>query len=270
MAPSAVGRNKKTSFLEIHGIVLTSLNIAVHNKTAIQFVRIIEAKNNASGDNDFLSRLSSRRFFFFTPLSVILSCRAISAVFIPSRKIITHSWRISSGSLSTAAMSSSMVSCRMSSTEKSSSKSALSCRKKAEQACPGVSSKALEYIGLLYTQEENLRQRKASYEEVAKERKERGLPIMDAMEAWMKVASKTTTPSDLLGKALDYAYKLWPRMRNYALDGRAAQPCRCLRVPYPVYSLPHRHQSRRQGHQGMQRCQGVREDVVIKGAKACF
>ena len=93
---------------------------------------------------------------------------------------------------------------------------------------------------------------------------------MDAMEAWMKVASKTTTPSDLLGKALDYAYKLWPRMRNYALDGRAAQPCRCLRVPYPVYSLPHRHQSRRQGHQGMQRCQGVREDVVIKGAKACF
>ena len=42
---------------------------------------------------------------------------------------------------------------------------------------------------------------------------------MDAMEAWMEVVSKTTTPSDLLGKALDYAYKLWPRMRNYALDG---------------------------------------------------
>ena len=41
----------------------------------------------------------------------------------------------------------------------------------AERACPGVASKALEYIGLLYTQEENLRQRKASYEEVAKERK---------------------------------------------------------------------------------------------------
>ena len=36
----------------------------------------------------------------------------------------------------------------------------------------------------------------------------------------MMAASTTTTPSDLLGKALDYAYKLWPRMRNYALDGR--------------------------------------------------
>ena len=67
---------------------------------------------------------------------------------------------------------------------------------------------------IVYTQEENLRQRKASYEEVAKERKEKGLPIMDAMEAWMKVTCKTTTPSDLLGKALDYAYKLWPRMRK--------------------------------------------------------
>lgn len=90
----------------------------------------------------------------------------------------------------------------------------------AERACPGVASKAIEYIELLYTQEENLRERKAPYEEVAKARKEKGLPIMDAMEAWMKAASTTTTPSDLLGKALDYAYKLWPRMRNYALDGR--------------------------------------------------
>ena len=59
----------------------------------------------------------------------------------------------------------------------------------AGRACPGVSSKALEYIGLLYTQEENLRQRKASYEEVAKERKKKGLPIMDAMEAWMMAGS---------------------------------------------------------------------------------
>ena len=90
----------------------------------------------------------------------------------------------------------------------------------AGRACPGLSSKALEYIGLLYTQEENLRQRKASYEEVAKERKEKGLPIMDAMEAWMMAGSTATTPSDLPGKALDYACKLWPRMGNYALDGR--------------------------------------------------
>ncbi len=28
------------------------------------------------------------------------------------------------------------------------------------------------------------------------------------------------TPSDPMGRALDYAYKLWPRLRRYALDGR--------------------------------------------------
>ncbi len=42
---------------------------------------------------------------------------------------------------------------------------------------------------------------------------------MDAMETWMKVASGTCTPSDLLGKAFDYAFKLWPRLRRYADDG---------------------------------------------------
>lgn len=28
------------------------------------------------------------------------------------------------------------------------------------------------------------------------------------------------TPSDPMGKAIEYAYKLWPRLRRYALDGR--------------------------------------------------
>ena len=27
-------------------------------------------------------------------------------------------------------------------------------------------------------------------------------------------------PTDLMGKAPDYAYKLWPRLQRYALDGR--------------------------------------------------
>ena len=36
----------------------------------------------------------------------------------------------------------------------------------------------------------------------------------------MQEVSKQCTPSDSMGKALDYAYKLWPRLRRYALDGR--------------------------------------------------
>ena len=90
----------------------------------------------------------------------------------------------------------------------------------AEKSCPSLARKGLEYIESLYTLEGNLRGRNATVEETARERKAYAIPIMDAMEKWMEAASLKTTPSDLLGKAIDYAYKLWPRMRNYALDGR--------------------------------------------------
>lgn len=43
---------------------------------------------------------------------------------------------------------------------------------------------------------------------------------MEAMEQWMIVASTQCTPSDSMGEALDYAYRLWPRLSRYALDGR--------------------------------------------------
>lgn len=89
----------------------------------------------------------------------------------------------------------------------------------AQNSHPRQAAKALEYIGLLYELEANLAHRGATPEETASERRGKALPIMDAMEEWMKVASGTCTPSDLLGKALDYAYKLWPRLRRYADDG---------------------------------------------------
>ena len=40
------------------------------------------------------------------------------------------------------------------------------------------------------------------------------------MEAWVESVQHRCTPDDPLGKALEYAYKLWPRMRRYADDGR--------------------------------------------------
>ena len=45
----------------------------------------------------------------------------------------------------------------------------------AERACPGVASKAIEYIELLYTQEENLRERKAPYRRSGKSPQGEGL-----------------------------------------------------------------------------------------------
>lgn len=90
----------------------------------------------------------------------------------------------------------------------------------AQNSHPLLASKAVKWIELLYTLEKNLQARGATYEEIASKRKAKALPIMDAMETWMQNVSTQCTPSDSMGKALDYAYKLWPRLRRYTLDGR--------------------------------------------------
>ena len=90
----------------------------------------------------------------------------------------------------------------------------------AQRSHPGLAAKALEHIDTLYMLEENLRSRGASEEEIRVQRRAKALPIMDAMDAWMESAQHKCTPDDLLGRALEYAYKLWPRVRRYADDGR--------------------------------------------------
>lgn len=90
----------------------------------------------------------------------------------------------------------------------------------AQKSHPGLAAKALDYIATLYMLEENLRSRSATEEEIRVQRQQKALPVMDAMEAWMENVQHQCTPDDPLGKALEYAYKLWPRMRRYADDGR--------------------------------------------------
>lgn len=85
---------------------------------------------------------------------------------------------------------------------------------------PELAAQAVKWIELLYTLEANLKARNATYEQIATERQERAIPIMEAMEKWMENVHTQCTPSDPMGKALDYAYKLWPRLRRYAEDGR--------------------------------------------------
>ena len=89
----------------------------------------------------------------------------------------------------------------------------------AEKSHPILAAKSLDYIALLYELEANLKASGASAQTVALERQAKAIPIMDAMEEWMKAVSRECTPSDLMGKALDYAYKLWPRLRRYAENG---------------------------------------------------
>lgn len=90
----------------------------------------------------------------------------------------------------------------------------------AQKSHPQHAAKALEDIATLYMLEENLRSRGASEEEIRVQRREKALSVLDVMEAWMVSIQNQCTPDDPLGRALEYAYKLWPRIRRYADDGR--------------------------------------------------
>lgn len=90
----------------------------------------------------------------------------------------------------------------------------------AQMTYPELAAEGVRMISLLYELEANLRDKGSSYEMIAKERKEKAIPIMETMEKWMERSSSKCTPADKMGKALDYAYKLWPRLKRYAEDGR--------------------------------------------------
>ena len=90
----------------------------------------------------------------------------------------------------------------------------------AQASHPELAVRAVKWLDLLYDLEANLKAKGATYEEIAAERQAKALPIMDAIEKWMESEHTKCTPSDPMDKALDYAYKLWPRLRRYAIDGR--------------------------------------------------
>ena len=90
----------------------------------------------------------------------------------------------------------------------------------AQASHPELAARAVKWLELLCDLEANLKAKGATYVEIAAERQAKALPIMDAIEKWMESEHTKCTPSDPMGKAFDYAYKLWPRLRRYALDSR--------------------------------------------------
>jgi len=57
-------------------------------------------------------------------------------------------------------------------------------------------------------------------ERALQQRQSTGKTIMDGILAMFAPAAKQCTPSDPLGKAIDYANKMWDRIKRYALDAR--------------------------------------------------
>ena len=89
----------------------------------------------------------------------------------------------------------------------------------AQTSHPELAAKAVRWISLLYELEANLKDEGATAERIEAERKAKALPILDAMDKWMEAVSAQCTPSDPMGKALEYAYRLWPRLRRYTDNG---------------------------------------------------
>ena len=79
--------------------------------------------------------------------------------------------------------------------------------------------KALDYIAILYMLEGNLKAEKADYEQIRKERKQKAYPILQQMESWMKQTYNSCTPKSPLGKAISYAFGMWPRISRYCKEG---------------------------------------------------
>lgn len=80
--------------------------------------------------------------------------------------------------------------------------------------------KALDYIQLLYTLEANLKAEGADAERIRGEREEKAWYILQQMEEWMQNVFPQCTPKSPLGKAISYAFGMWPRISRYCKDGR--------------------------------------------------
>lgn len=94
-------------------------------------------------------------------------------------------------------------------------------RRKFENALQTTpqAQKALDYIALLYMLEGNLKAHNADHEQIRDERQKKSYPILQQMEEWMKQTANNCTPKSPLGKAISYAFGMWPRISRYCKEG---------------------------------------------------
>jgi len=80
---------------------------------------------------------------------------------------------------------------------------------------------ALKFIRDLYRVEKEAREQELSPEELMALRKAKSEPILNAFKPWLDNISTRTPPQRLLGKAIAYTIKNWPRLIGYLEDGNA-------------------------------------------------
>jgi transposase len=82
-----------------------------------------------------------------------------------------------------------------------------------------LADEALEYIGKLYRIEKKARNDQLTADQIYQLRQQHAKPMLDQFEKWLEAKQLLTPPAGLLGKAINYALKNWPKLIVYINDG---------------------------------------------------
>lgn len=96
-------------------------------------------------------------------------------------------------------------------------------RRKFEHALsedPERAEYALRVIGQLYAIERRVKEEGLPPDEIKAIREKEAYPLIREFERWVERQTGSSTPQSALGKAVRYAYALYPRMARYVMDGR--------------------------------------------------
>ena len=70
----------------------------------------------------------------------------------------------------------------------------------------------------LYRIEKQIRQQELSPQQIVLLRQEQSKPILDQFKSWLDATEPLTPPQGLLGRAIAYALKNWPKLTVYVND----------------------------------------------------
>lgn len=96
-------------------------------------------------------------------------------------------------------------------------------RRKFEHALaddPQRAEYALRVIGQLYALERRMKEQGLPPDEIRIIREKQAYPLIREFEHWVEETANAVTPQSALGKAVRYAYALYPRLSRYVTDGR--------------------------------------------------
>ncbi|MDD7888323.1 IS66 family transposase [Flavivirga sp. 57AJ16] len=79
---------------------------------------------------------------------------------------------------------------------------------------------ALKLIAELYSVERQARKENLSHQERKALRDKHARPVWDTLKQWMDQELYKVLPDSVIGKAMAYTHKLWPRLVGYLSDGR--------------------------------------------------